>query len=213
VAGVCELRGAGHLVVIGHDYRVTRSGVNHLVGNAVFLPGDPVSVLVYEGTAEAAAITGVNGAINQIAAERGRVWTRTATTAAELPTRLPAHDTLLILSQRGSTDVELAQLGLAWQAPLGVFLARGGAIVLLDGASPTNTGTFRIATAAGLFTALARVEVTGETLTVTSPGDAVALRVPRTYLAESTSVAFTTLDTVQVVQSMLGLAVVVHRTF
>ncbi len=55
-------------------------------------------------------------------------------------------------------------------------------------------GTFQILTTALLFTALGRTEVTGQTLAVVAGGDAVAVRVPRTYRAEMASVAFTTLE-------------------
>jgi hypothetical protein len=98
-------------------------------------------------------------------------------------------------------------------------LAAGRVIILLDGVSSSNTGTFRILTAAGLMVAAASFPVTTQTLRVVNPGDAVAQRVPRNYYAESTSVAFGSADTVKVVEAtvLMGmvpvvLPVVIHRT-
>jgi hypothetical protein len=76
-----------------------------------------------------------------------------------------------------------------------------------------NAGTYQILTTAALFAATARADVTGQTLTVVAGGDAVAVRVPRTYRAEMSSVAFTTLEAVKVVQTMAGDAVVIHKFF
>jgi hypothetical protein len=213
-AGVCEAQGAGHLVLIGHDYTVNRAGFNNLVGNAVLLTNaSPAAVLVYEGGATAASISGTDQAINQVSAARNRPWTRTAVSSSDLPTRLAAYDTVVIYAQRGSSDAALIQLGQDWSMALTDFLNDGGTVVVLDGVSPSNVGTFQILTSAGLSAITARTAVTGENLSVVSPGDAVAVRVPRTYRAEMTSVSFTTVDGIQIVRAMSGAPVVLHRTF
>jgi hypothetical protein len=212
--GVCDAQGAGHLVLIGHDYLTNRSGYNNLVGNAVLLTdASPAAVLVYEGGASAASIAGTNLAINQVAASRVRPWTRTVVAAANVPTELPNYNTFLIYAQRGLSDPALVQLGQDWTQALSDFLSAGGTIVVLDGASPNNVGTHQILTTAGLATISARSIVTGENLTVISPGDAVAVRVPRTYRAESTSISYTTMDAIQIVRAVSGDPVVLHRTF
>jgi hypothetical protein len=213
-AGICLQQGAGHLVVIGHDYVVNRSGMNNLLGNAVFLSAsDPVAVLAFEGHASPAAIAGTNFAIDQVAAERGRQWQRTVGTAITVATDLANYDVLLIYAQESSVDQTLTDAGVAWDAAMTAFLALGKTIVLLDGPSSTNAGTFQIVTAAGLFSATARADVTGQVLTVVSPADAVSLRVPRTYRAEMASVGFTSTESNKVVLSPGGAAVVIHRTF
>jgi hypothetical protein len=130
-----------------------------------------------------------------------------------LPANLVDADVLLIHAQAGGSDAALLQLGLDWGSALRTFLAVGRTIVLLDGASASNAGTFQILTSAGIFTAVARTEVTNESVTVVSPGDAIALRVPRNYRAEPTSVAFVTLEKNVVVQTMAGVPVVVHKAF
>jgi hypothetical protein len=212
--GVCEAQGAGHLVLIGHDYTVNRSGYNNLVGNAVLLTNSsPAAVLVYEGAATAAAISGTDQAINQVSTSRSRPWTRTTVSASDLPTRLAAYDTLVIYAQRGRADADLMQLGQDWAMALGDFLTNGGTVVVLDGVSPNNAGTYQILTSAGLSAVTAQTAVTGENLSVVSPGDAVAVRVPRTYRAETTSVSFTTMEGIQIVRAMSGAPVVLHRTF
>jgi hypothetical protein len=213
-SGVCLQQGAGHLVVIGHDYVVNRSGMNNLLGNAVFLSAsDPVAVLAYEGHASPAAIAGTNFAIDQVAAERGRQWQRTVGSAITVATNLLNYDVLLIYAQESSVDQTLTDDGVAWDAAMTAFLTMGKTIVLLDGPSTSNAGTFQIVTTAGLLSATARIDVTGQTLTVVSPADAVSLRVPRTYRAEMASVGFTSTEPNKVVLAPGGAAVVIHRTF
>ena len=116
LGSMCQQQGVGHVVVIGHDYVVTRTGMNNLIGNSVFLSGDdPVTVLVYEGAASAASITGTNarhrpgGQRPRAGAGPGR-WSRPRDVVA----RLPAADTFLIFAQQGATDAPLLQLGIDW---------------------------------------------------------------------------------------------------
>jgi hypothetical protein len=214
LGSICQQQGVGHVVVIGHDYAVTRAGMNNLIGNSVFLSGeDPVTVLVYEGAATAPAITGTYAAIDQVASARGRRWIRQVVQAADVVARLPGADTFLIMAQHGATDAQLLQQDVDWGATMRTFVNSGRAVVLLDGPSPNNLGTFRMLATALLFNALTRAEVTGQTLTLVAAGDAVAVGVPRTYRAETSSVAFTTLEVVKVVETLAGDAVVIHKTF
>ena len=214
VAAVCQAQGVGHLVVIGHDYVNNRPGMNNLLGNAILLaPTSPTAVLVYEGDAARAAIDGANVAINQVTSARGRGWTRTVASANEVVARLSQHEVFLIYAQDMTDDSGLIQLGQDWAAALSAFIASGKTIVLLDGDTSQHSGTYQILEAAGLFTANARIAVTGQSLTVVAAGDAVALNVPRSYLAEFTSVGFDTDDSVKVVETTTDLAVVIHRVF
>jgi hypothetical protein len=135
------------------------------------------------------------------------------TQAGDLTTRLTTADTLLIYAQQGASDATLLQNGVDWGATLRTFVNSGRTVVLLDGPSMNNSGTFQILTAAMLFTATGRMTVTGQTLSVVAGGDAVAVRVPRDYRAEMSSVAFTTIEAVKVVQTMAGDAVVIHKFF
>jgi hypothetical protein len=188
--------------------------MNNLIGNSVFLSGeDPVTVLVYEGAATAPAIAGTYAAIDQVASARGRRWIRQVVQAADVVARLPGADTFLIMAQHGASDAQLLQQDVDWGDTMRTFVNSGRAVVLLDGPSPNNLGTFRMLTTALLFDALTRVEVTGQTLTLVAGGDAVAVGVPRTYRAETSSVAFTTLEVVKVVETLAGDAVVIHKIF
>jgi hypothetical protein len=214
LGGACQLEGVGHVVVIGHDYVVNRAGMNNIIGNSVFLSGDdPVTVLTYEGAANPQSITGTNSAIDQVASARGRRWTRQVAQRGDVAAGLATADTFLIYAQEGASDATLLQLGIDWGSTLRTFVNSGHTVVVLDGPSTNNMGTFQILTTALLFTALGRTEVTGQTLSVVAGGDAVAVRVPRSYRAEMASVAFTTLEAVKVIQTMTGEAVVVHKIF
>ena len=83
--GVCQGGGAGHVVVIGHDYMINRPGINNLVGNAVFMTARSAArVLVYEGTVSALSRYGTEIAINQVAADTGHTWTKVPVTADQV---------------------------------------------------------------------------------------------------------------------------------
>ncbi len=117
LGGACQLEGVGHVVVIGHDYVVSRTGMNNIIGNSVFLSGDdPVTVLTYEGAASPESITGTNGAIDQVANARGRRWTRQVAQPGDVAARLATADTFLIYAQQGASDATLLQLGIDWGA-------------------------------------------------------------------------------------------------
>lgn len=208
--GECLGPTAGHVVVVGHDYRDSRRGMNRVAGNAVLLaPAAPVRVLAYEGGASAASVRGIDRAIEQVASTTGRTWMKSATGAHELPLRLANADVLVIYPQPEAGDAELAALGTAWHVALGTFLDRGGVVVLFDGQG-TNGGTWQILAAAGLFSGTARHDVSGDSVRVVAPGDAVALSVPLVYRGELSSVRFETTEPGVVVAHDDG-AVVVHR--
>jgi hypothetical protein len=213
IAGMCALGTPGHVVVVGHDYRVTRAGMNTVAGNAVFqAPGAPVEVLVYEGTARTASVNGVDRAINQVATSSGRSWNRRPVTASEVLVELGTADVLVILPQAGSTDVALATLGTEWSVGLTSFLRRGGVIVLFETTTITNGGTYQVLQAAGLFTATGITDVSGDTVSLVSPSDAVASGVPIMYRGETTTVWFATTESEVVIAHPDG-PVVIHRVF
>jgi len=213
VDGECQSATAGHLVVVGHDYRDSRRGMNRVAGNALFLAsGAPVEALVFEGAAAASAVRGTDRAFDQVARETGRSWTRSLVTdAREVPLRLAAADAFVVYAQRGGTDAVLRKLGDDWSVALTTFLMRGGVVVVFDG-DAMHEGTWQIVDEAGLFTCSGNVEISGDPIGVVSPGDAVALGVPLSYRAETTSVWFETMET-RVVVSHADGPVVVHEVF
>jgi hypothetical protein len=203
---------AGHVVVIGHDYRNSREGMNRLAGNSVFLArGNPVRTLVYEGDARNGSIQGIDRAINQLADSTGRSWQRMPVTASEVPFRLEEADALVVYPQHGSDDATLQMLGTEWSNSMMDFLDRGGVIVLFEGTGD-HEGTHQILESAGMFTAGPRAAVSGDELMVQQPGDAVALGVPLTYRGETSTVRFESADPSIVVSHPEG-PVVVHRVF
>ena len=211
-AGACVDALPGHVVVIGHDYRKGRAGMNRLVGNAVFLSlGTPVNVLVWSADAPAALQNGTDAAIDQVASETGRAWLRTdAGSADSVPYQLSFADVFLVYSQSSATDATLMGEGDAWRIALDTFTRRGGTVVVLDGAGQ-NRGTYQVLEASGLFTAAGRTEVTNQVMNVTAPSDGVANNVPIQYNGETTSVCFDTTGPGTVVKAPNDQPVVVHR--
>ena len=216
VSGVCQHRPAGHLVVIGHDYTVSRTAMDNLVGNAVFLaPRLSVKVLAYHGAATAEEINGTDAAIQKVANMTGRTWTKTVVPANDVQSSLAFADVFVIYAQAGATDATLLALGSSWATALSDFVQAGKVIVVLEGMYP-NAGTYQIVQQANLFHATGRTEVTGQTMLVARPGDAIATRVPQTYRGERGTVWFATNDQTVVVQVVTDagiLPVVVHMVF
>lgn len=210
VDGACAAETAGHVVLIGHDYRIRRVGQNRFAGNSVFIPaGSNVDVLTFEGEAIGAAVVGVNQAINQVAGERGRTWTQTAVaTPAEVPLELGSVDVFVVYAQSGATNEELRMWGTDWATSLGSFLRRGGVVVVFDGGG-SNDGTYQILDAAGLLAVSSRTSINNATVDVSAPADVVANGAPLTYRAEVESVRFDTVDGTTVVSDGTG-PVIVH---
>jgi hypothetical protein len=216
VGGICQLRQAGHLVVIGHDYTVSRAGMDNIVGNAVFVAsGASANVLAYHGDATPDAIRGTDNAIQRVAAMTGRTWRKTVVPAADVISSLAFNEVFLIYAQAGASDATLMMLGQSWATALSDFVQAGKTIIVLEGSYP-NAGTYQIVQQANLFHATGRTEVTGQTMVLARPGDAIAARVPQTYRGERGTVWFATVDQTVVVQVATDAGVqpvVVHLVF
>lgn len=212
--GTCQDAVPGQVVVIGHDFNNANDAMRRIAGNAVFLArGAPVRVLAYRGRATAAAISGVEAAINVAKREIGRDWQQTIADENNLPLQLVDADVFLIHPQSGASDVALVRLGQLWGAALAQFIARGGIIVAFEAPSETNDGTFRILEPSRIFGAMKRTEIGVQTLKVKTPGLGVALRVPDRYLSASHSVRFEGLTTggTAIVVDAGGRPVVIQR--
>jgi len=213
IDALCSSGTAGHVVLVGHDFTTTRVGMNRIAGNSVFLgAGAPVRVLVYEGRARAASITGTDLAINQVSTSRGRSWTRIPVTRTEVPLMLASADVLVVYAQRDESDAELQTIGTEWGIAMTSFVRRGGVIVVFDTGGSANVGTFQLLSSAGLLAVTARTVITGAIVVVdvAALGDAVAIGVPSMYRAETTTVRFDTTDPLTIVRDVTG-PVVVHR--
>ena len=223
--GHCEAAGTGRAIVIGHDYLNNRTGMNRILGNAVFLwPNNPVHLLVYQGKANATAIAGATTAITQVANATGRQVVQTVATNDVLPSdlalQLSSMDVFLIYGQESADDTALVQLGLDWSTVLLNFVNSGGTVVLLDGAYTDNSGTCQILAQAGLLQITRINSATGDVCTVVAHGDALAIGLPKTYLCEKNSTSFVVTDTattvttvVQDIQESSVQTIVVDKTF
>jgi hypothetical protein len=210
----CQQPGAGHLVVIGHDYAASSAGLENLVGNAVLLAARaPTRILAFEGQAAAGSIQAVNAAITQVASARHRTITTKVVPGDQVAAQLADHDVFLIHAQTNASDATLDQLSTAWASALVGFIAGGKTVVLLDGESAGNSGTLRVLAGSGLFAGSVRTAATGQSLSVVSAADPVARNVPASYTAPSTSATFQTQETVKVVQTATGGPVVIHRVY
>jgi hypothetical protein len=223
--GHCEATGTGRAIVIGHDYLNNRTGMNRILGNAVFLwPVNPVHLFVYQGKANATAMAGATTAITQVANATGRQVVQTVAANDVLPSdlalQLASADVFLIYGQESADDTALIQLGLDWSTALFNFVNSGGTVVLLDGMYTSNSGTCQILAQAGLLQVTRNVSATGDVCTVVAHGDALAIGLPKTYLCEKNSTSFVVTDAaptvttvVQDIQESSVQAVVVDKTF
>lgn len=215
IDGACSEGVPGHVVLIGHSYRTSRLAMRRVAGNAVFMAlGATVRVLVYPGGALRSAINGVDQAIDEGAATRGRAWTRTeAAGPEEVPTLLSDADVFVVYAQARSDDATLTTLGADWSAALMTFLLRGGVVVVFDGGG-SHSGTWQILDSAGLMSIAGRTDISLDNVQLVAPADAVATGASVRYRAERESVSFTTTDEVEVFEHIdTGEPVVIHRVF
>ena len=156
---------------------------------------------------------GVDRAIDEAAALRGRVWNRIeAPDAASVPMLLDDADVFVVYSQANATDDVLRSVGSEWATALMSFLLRGGVVVVFDGGG-AHAGTWQVLDAAGLVSMTSRTEISNTNVDLAAPADQVAVGVPILYRAERESVCFDAPDEGVVVRSSDGYPVVIHRVF
>ncbi|MEY4514264.1 MAG: hypothetical protein RLZZ450_6386 [Pseudomonadota bacterium] len=203
IAGTCEGQAVGHVVVVGHDMSVVTRPIRQIVANAVFLaPRTPVRVLAYDATTSLASRAGVSLAIQQGSTTIGRAYTLTTANPATITQQLGDADVFVIEVQQDATDTELLNLGALWSAALHTFLFRGGVILLFDGGTGMNVGTYQILKAATegvspapvipLFDATARIEIPQRIvgLVLANASDVVAAGVSTVYQSQGGTVGF-----------------------
>jgi hypothetical protein len=182
VEGDCLGATAGHVIALGHDMSSVTTATQRLFGNSVFLPSaDPVRVLLFDQKASEAAKAGVIKALERSADATGRSYTLTRASPLTLGFLLSRADVLVIEAQVDAKDSSLIKNGESWSVALKSYLKRGRVVVLLEGRSKTNQGTYQILNSAGIFRATGRVDVDGGRLSLVAPGDAVATGVPNLY--------------------------------
>lgn len=208
--GVCGDVIPGSLIVIGHDFSAATPAMQIIASNAVLLPqGAPVRVLVYRGSARRAEYNGVINAINS----KGTAWEQVNVTVDRVVPELAHAGTLVILPQDTTSDSALDSIGRSWALAISQFLYRGGVVVLFEGASNKNHGTYHLLDAGGVFTAKGRESIPRQTLTVKTPGIDIAANAPTTYRSAGGTVHFLDVSTdgIVVVADSAGDPVVIHR--
>jgi hypothetical protein len=222
----CEADGTGRVIVIGHDYLENRSDMNRILGNAVFLwPASPVRVLAYTVWANPDAIPGVEGAIAQVASATGRQYslTRAQDESAEgLAAALSTSKVFLIYGQELASNYTLTWLGTTWKTVLLQFVKDGGTLIVLDAFYASNLGTLQILSQSSndgqpkIFDLGRDISTTGGVCDVTSPGDALAVGLPKMYFCEKNSTSFLVNDEATTITQVVaddGHAVVLDKIF
>jgi hypothetical protein len=208
--GVCVGATSGHVVLMGHDYRIWRAAAARALGNAVELGrGTPLRIAIYRGDASAAVSQGTQNALVTALNSSGRAYEFVFVQLEDIPVVLREVQAFVVMAQRSAPDV-LEGVGAGWQPRLDQFLARGGSMVVLEG---TGGQTHRILTGAGLLTVDTPVDITGQTVSVAAPTDAVATAVPSPYRAETTSVSYQNAPQgTHVIVDSMSRPVVIHLT-
>ncbi len=225
--GLCNgstCRGArsGHAVVIGHDYATSlpTSAAGKVVSNGVFLPStNPVRVLWLDQYADPGAESAVTKILDNTASLTGRTWKRTvAPTSSDVLTKLgiDAFEVLVVLDQPNAPAGELASIGGDLDAKITSFTQTGGVVVVLDGGGGRGEMPAFL-DASGILSTSAHTTISGKTVDVIAPADAIGIDVLTPYFAASKSVTFTLTvapspSIVVVVQEPTSIApVVIHR--
>lgn len=185
-SGACVGTTAGHVVLIGHDYRAYHAAAARLLGNAAALGGAlEVRIALAGGPApDPATAAAVGQALTAGLAATGRSW-RAVTLAEALP-RDRVVDVLVLLPRTTPTADALAA-GVAGRAALADFLAAGGTVIGLDGPGGTTVDVMR---GAELLAATAGDAATGHAIDVVAPDDALAVGVTSPYLGELGTTTF-----------------------
>ncbi|MEO7096933.1 MAG: hypothetical protein ABI175_26980, partial [Polyangiales bacterium] len=194
--GVCRGARSGHVAAIGHDYSTAApsSAAGKVVANGVFLPSaNPVRVLVLDQYADATAETSVGKILDSTATITGRTWKKTvAATSADVLTKLSidAFEVLLVLDQPKAPAGALATIGDDLKAKVTSFNETGGVVVVLDGGGGIGEMPAFLS-ASGLLATSGHTSISGKTVDVIAPADAIGIDVLTPYLAGNKSVTFT----------------------
>lgn len=206
----------GHIILIGHDYFLSNSSTETLIGNAILhgdLTGD-VAVLAYTEHADMAVEKPrTDAAIDARLGALGRTWTRTEfADYTLLGSLIGSAEVLLLYEQDQGNNATMNTIGNAWTLILPQFLATGGVIVAADGWNGESYGgPSRILDRAGVISVSAGAAFATGTLPVVDPTDTVATDMPTTYAATSSTMELMTTEGNVVVDSPTGDPVVVHK--
>jgi hypothetical protein len=212
--GVCKETTAGHVFVIGHDFRNTNEDIDKILVNAVFAStsADPLQLAHYSTSANSSSLRGANTAIATGATTLGRTYVRNAVNTTNIVAQLTEADVFLVYGLENATDPTLEQLATDWAGPLALFVHTGGILIVLDGDYPGNSGTVTLLSQAGILDIQRAGSATNGQCEVAAPSDVLAVDVATPYVCPLNSTTFSTTDGNAVVESN-GLPVVVHKAF
>jgi hypothetical protein len=198
----CAGSTAGDIVIIGHDYASSNVHLSEaaILSNAVFLPQtNPLRVLSFEQYADTAQVANARQVLKQAALASGRtVNLTTVTDFTAVPADIIAatFDVLLVYDQPNAPSGMLQTIGQAWQMSIGEFLAVGGDVVVLDGASGATPQMPQLLSSANLLQTTGEAKIaSGTKLVVVASGDAVGNFVVSPYAAQNDTVSFITNET------------------
>lgn len=207
--GTCAGSLAGHIVAIGHDYRAFNAAMARVIGDSVALGNSfDVGVAQLVGTASVPSQAGVAQAIGSAMRQIGRPWHPVAMSDTPGPGVLVDVDVVVVDAQTG--DGESAEaLGAGWKPALTGFIARGGVVIVLEGAGGVS---YRFATGAALYSVGAPIEITGGLAVIVDATDVTTQLVVSPYLAAQTSVMLPGAPAPTISELVTGGAVVFHLT-
>jgi len=224
--GVCDGVTSGDIVIIGHDYAASNILMSEatLLSNAVFLPPtNPLRVLSFEQYAVPGQVSNVKATLHTYA-PLGRSITYTVvndytTLSGQLSTQM--FDALLVYDQALAPSGVLGTVGSTLAASLSSFVAVGGDVVVLDGASGSTRQMTSFLSMANLLQSSAETQVPAtDRLLVVASGDAVGNFVLSPYAPIADTVYFTTSEAnggsvTYIVDDLTGgnlVPVVIHKT-
>lgn len=199
---------AGHVVLLGHDYRVHHAAAARVLGNAAAMAGGPdIRIASIVDTSGDPAIVAVRRALDTGLAATGRTWSATSI-ASVVDGDGEGVDVVLVLPRTASADDSFAT-GESWRASLTAFVESGCIVIGLDGPATTTADFLR---GAGLLDVSANATATGTQVDITTPTDALAIGVPTPYAAERGSVTFTAPAGATIVATSGGAPIALHAT-
>ncbi len=221
--GACVGSAPGQAVLVGHDYAVgvpEETPQGRVLVNTVFGSRSPtVRVLAYQQYAAPQVASNI-GAILQAYADatHRQVTVTPAYDGTQVPGLLDVtnYDILVVLDEPTAPAGTLGPLGASWASSIVGYIAAGGDVVVLDGATASEMPAF--VTNAGLFTLTAQYSLAPNAQVVNvAPGDSVGSGVESPYRPTQNSAYFqVTLDpsvTTVVFDQTDALPVVLQRTF
>jgi len=231
VDGKCSGSPIGHLVVLGMTYAKYHQPMQHLLGNAVFLPpDDPVRIVEYRKYAHPSdpppsppAKTHIDVIVKAEAYIRNRTWgINNITIAAAVGKQLDSgiYDVFLMHDQPLAPAGQLGAFGSTLNNSVQKFLQSGGTVVVLASNDGVNEMPDFLANA-GLMQIQSFTPITGQSVLNAIPNDIIGNKVQWPFLAKDITSTVSTMELPGTFVSYVftdtamptAAPVVIHKTF